>query len=441
MLNSSSRRLRSTFAVAAISLTSIAALNNADAQRTPPPKAAEAQPAQEGLRPDVAKPLQAAQQMIQMRQFKEALSKIAEADLIPNRTPYELFIIERMRGTAAQAANEFAISAKSFTAVLDTNRLAPAERVLFTEAVTAAYYNLKDYKQAATWAARALKEGSTLPQTRMLLIQSLFLADDVAAAKTETDAAIAGDEKSGKVPSEDLLKMMGRIALKQKDQVAYMGALERLVMHYPTKNYWADWIARVATSTTMSDRYIAYVFRLQMALGENLTAEQYMFLARNAMEAGFPIDAKQIMDHGFQAGVLGKSPEHKTLRDKATKDAADDMKNMARTSAEAANSKEGPGLFNSGLNYVISGDKQKGIPMMEEGIKRSGIKRPDDAKMRMGIAYAMAADREKAVATLSGVAGPDGLTEVAKLWTAYAKQPQPAAGSAVSAPTTKPATP
>ena len=385
-------------------------------------KAASQAPAQERLRPEIAKSLQAAQAMLTMKQYKEAMAKIIETDLVANRTPYELFIIERMRGTAAAALDDNLVSAKSFEAVVATNRLTPAERILFSEAITAAHYNLKDYKTAALWAARAIKEGSTQAQVRMLQIQSSFLADDIEAARNETNAWLEANEKAGVVSTEDLLKMSGRIALKQKDPASYLAALQKLVANYPNKNYWADWIARVAVSANMTDRYMKDVFRLQLALGDNLTQSQYMFLAKTAMEAGFPIDAKQILDHGFDAKVLGLIAEQKTLRDKATREAADDVKNMPRTSAEAALLKTGPALFNSGLNFAISGDKPKGIAMMEEGIKRLSTKPLEDAKLRLGITYALAGDGEKAINILTPLRGQDGLTEVAMLWTAYAKQ-------------------
>jgi tetratricopeptide (TPR) repeat protein len=414
----STRLIFSLVIFSAVSTSAVAQKAAAEAAA----KAAATTPPQEGLRPDIAKPLQAAQQMLQMKQYKEAMEKIVEAEMLPNRTPYELFTIERMRGTTAAAMGDNAVSAKSFEAVLATNRLAPAERILFTEAITAAHYNLKDYKASAIWSARAIKEGSTLAQMRILLIQSHYLSDDFVAAKTEVDAAVMDAEKAGKVPTEELLKLMGRIALKQKDTASYIAALEKLVTHYPTKDYWADWIARVAVAANMTDRNMQYVFRLQLAMGENLTASQYIFLARNAIEAGFPIDAQKILDHGFQANVLGMNPEHKTLRDKVNKDAADDLKNMARTSIEAANIKTGPGLFNTGLNFVVSGDKAKGITMMEEGIKRLNQKQLEDAKLRLGMAYTVSGNREKAVTTLAAINGADGLTEVAKLWGMYAKQ-------------------
>lgn len=407
--------------VAAITLTTHGA---AVAQNSAPAAAAET------MRAEVGKPLQAAQEKIQAKQYKEALAKIGEVDLVPNKTPYENFFIERMRGTAAMALGEHAITAKSFEALLATGRLTPAERTLYAEAITGAYYNLKDYKQAAGWAARAIKDGSVLPQMRMLQVQSLYLADDFTGAKTEVIAALAADDTAGRVPTEEMLRMLGRTALKLNDEAGYIDALERLVSRYPKSDYWADLIARTARKPAMTDRNIQDLFRLQLALGSKLPASEYLFLAQNALQAGFPIDARQILEKGFVAGVLGAQPEHKQLRDKVSKEADDDLKNMARTAAEAEQGKEGPGLFNAGLNFVISGDKEKGLPMMERGIKRAGIKRPQDAKLRLGMAYAMNGESGKAADLLASVTGADGIADVAKLWAIFARQPRPMAPAA-----------
>ncbi len=376
----------------------------------------------ETLRPEVAKLLVAAQEKIKARQFSDAMQKFTDVDLVANKTPYEIFVMERMRGTSALALNEHATAAKSFQTIIASGRLNASDRLLYTEAVTGAHYQLKDYKLAADWAARALKEGSTQPQTRILLIQSLYLADDFARAKTEIDTAIAIEDKAGRTMSEELLKMQGRTALKLNDTNAYLGALEKLVIHYPGKLYWADFIARLAGRPGISDRYIQDVFRLQLALGETLTGAQYLFLAQNAMQAGFPIDARQLLDKGVAAGVMGNGAEFRQLRDKAAKDADDDMKNIARSAADAEKGRDGPGLFNAGLNHVINGDKEKGIAMMEQGIKRPGLRRPEDFRLRLAITYAMSGESAKAAEMLAAITGPDGLAEVARLWAAYAKQ-------------------
>jgi tetratricopeptide (TPR) repeat protein len=397
---------------------------------------AEAAKPAETLRPELGKELKAAQELINAKQFKEALAKLAEADKIAAKTPYEVYILERLRGPAAAAISDHTTAARSFQIAVDSGRLTIAERTQFSEAITSAFYLLKDYKSAAAWAKRSIESGGAAPQTRMLMIQALVLGEDLPTATKEANAAIADDEKAGKTPTQELLRLAGTIALRSNDDTAYVGVLERLVVAYPSNDYWLDYIARVARNPVVNERYMTDIFRLKMTLGQPLTASQYMFVAQSAKQAGFPIEAAKVMEAGFKAGALS-SAEHKQFRDLVDRDAADDVKNMARTSAEAARAKEGPGLFNSGLNYVYNGESDKGLPMMEQGISRSGIRRPEDARLRLGIAYAIAGERAKAVETLAMVQSVEGGTEVARLWTAYAKQRVSGASSAPALPEKK----
>ena len=57
----------------------------------------------DALRPDVAKPLAAAQELYRAHKYRDALGKIAQAAAVPNRTPYETYMVEEMRGAAAMA--------------------------------------------------------------------------------------------------------------------------------------------------------------------------------------------------------------------------------------------------------------------------------------------------------------------------------------------------
>jgi len=66
--------------------------------------------------------------------------------------------------------------------------------------------------------------------------------------------------------------------------------------------------------------------------------------------------------------------------------------------------------------------RDKGIALMEQGIKKGGLKRPEEAALRLGMAYALAGQKQKALDTLNSVQGPDGITDVAMLWRIYAGQ-------------------
>ncbi len=59
---------------------------------------------------------------------------------------------------------------------------------------------------------------------------------------------------------------------------------------------------------------------------------------------------------------------------------------------------------------------------MEQGIKKGGLRRPEDAKLHLGIAYLQAGQKAKALQTFKTVGGTDGAAELARLWTVQARR-------------------
>ena len=60
-----------------------------------------------------------------------------------------------------------------------------------------------------------------------------------------------GDEKAGRVPAEDRLKLLLNSAQRINDNSSYVMAMERLVTHYPKKEYWAIcWVVCSASPTS-----------------------------------------------------------------------------------------------------------------------------------------------------------------------------------------------
>ena len=74
-------------------------------------------------------------------------------------------------------------------------------------------------------------------------------------------------------------------------------------------------------------------------------------------------------------------------------------------------------LFNDGFNYVLNGKADKGLPMMEQGLKLgTGFKRPDHAKLQLAYAYHLAGQNHKAIQIYRTVQGNDGAAGIARLW-------------------------
>jgi hypothetical protein len=380
---------------------------------------------QETARPEIAKPLQEAQQLAQGGKVKEALAKLAETDAVPNKTPYESFMIDRMRGPIAAAAGEDKTAIKSLEVLVASERVPVADKLAFMPYLATLYFRQKDYPNAVTWSTRYLNEGGNDPKIRTLQIQSYYLSNDFTHAAQELRADIEAGEKAGKAPTEDQLKLLASAVQKQNDKAGYVEVLEKYITYYPKKEYWADLLGRVFAKPGFSERLQLDGYRLKQATGLFGAARDYTDMAELAMRAGFPAEAKNTLDQGFQSGVLGSGADaarHKRLRDAAAKAMADDEKTMAQGEADAKKSKDGTGLVNLGYAYVTAGQADKGIGMMEQGIRNGGIKYPEEAKLHLAVAYAKTGKKAEALQTLKTIKGSDGVADLAHYWTLHLKQ-------------------
>ena len=378
---------------------------------------------QAGLRPEIGKPLQAAEALIKSGKYREALGKVREADAVGGKSGAETTMIERMRLAAASGAGDADTAARSFDAL--STGMNGAEKLRTIESIAGNYYRAKEYAKAQQWYARYFKEGGTSSANRTLMIQTQYLSGDFAGASKELIAEIQAAERSGAVPSEDRINLLMNAAVRQKDVNGEAFALERLVTYYPKKEYWVTLLARLQRKPNFSDRLSLDTYRLSLATGSMSSAADYSELAQLALQAGSGAEAKQVIEKGFAAGALGAGPEaerHKRLRDLVTKRINEAKKTQADDEKAALAAKDGNDLVTIGMNQVYEGQKAKGLQLMQQGIAKGGLKRVEDAKLHLGIAQLAAGENVKAQATLKTVAGTDGTGDLARLWSLYARR-------------------
>jgi hypothetical protein len=375
--------------------------------------------AAQALRPEVARPLQQAGELLKAGKAREALAKVREADAVPNKTPAEQLTIDRMRGSAAQRAGDNATAIQAFEAAYATGKLSPTEQAQVAASLAHAYVQAKDTAKAQAWLAKAQQADPNNAQLKQLQAYLQGQSGDYAAIARDAAAAVAGAEQSGQRPSEaDLLRLAD--AYQRTGNPAYNATLEKLLAYYPKKDYWAAYLARLPRKPGFADRYALDVLRLKLASGTMTKTEDFMEMAQLSLQAGYPAEAKKIVERGYASGALGSGAEaerHKRLRDLALKHDAESSASIAARAGEAAAAKDGNALVQAGYVYVTMGEADKGIALIEQGIAKGGLKRPDEARLRLGMAQLQSGkSKAKAQQTLRSVQGSDGGADIARLW-------------------------
>ncbi len=381
-----------------------------------------AQQKADSVRPEVGKPLQEAQNLMKTGRHREAMAKVNEADAVSGKSAFESYMVQRMRGSVASAAGDNDGAIKAFEAVVNSGRVSGRDALQMVQAVAVGYYKNKEYAKSAQWTQRYFKDGGNDPAMRTVLLQSYYLGNDCGSVNKMLGSVAA--EESSKRPNEEELQILANCYLRQKDTGGYVAAIEKLVVYYPKKEYWTDLLSRVQKKPGFSDRLALHVFRLRLETGNLTKTDDYLEMAQLALQAGFPSEAKFIVDKGYETKALGTGPQaerHKRLRDLVMKSVDEAQKNRAKDEQEGLAAKDGNDLVRIGMNYVFEGKADKGLGLIEQGIKKGGLKRPEDAKLTLGYAQLHAAQRARAVQTLKAVQGNDGTADIARLWALHAR--------------------
>lgn len=380
--------------------------------------------AEAALRPEIGKPLQVAKDLIKAQKYRDALSKVKEADAAGGKSAAEVYVIERMRIAAASGAGDLVAATSSYETLSGTGRLSQAEKLQFIESLAGSAYRAKDFAKTAHWGQLYVKEGGTGTTVRTLLIQSQYLSGNYAGVTQQIVADVQATEKAGGRPTEDKLKLLLNAASKLNDTDRYVYTVEKLLTYYPQKAYWSDVLSRLQSKPNFSERFALDTYRLALATNSLRGANDYIEMAQLAAQAGLPAEGKQVLDKGYAAGILGSGPSaerHKRLLDLLAKRSDDDKAARIANEAQALASPDGNALVKLGFNVAISGDGAKGLSLMQQGIDKGGLQALDTSKLRYGIAQVLAGQAGKAGATFRSVGGKDGAADLARLWAVFAR--------------------
>jgi len=383
--------------------------------------------AQESVRKEVGTPLTAASGFVKAGKYKEALAKLRDAEAVGGRTAAENNAIEGVRFSAAMGANEPDTMVRSFEALKGAGKLSSAQQLQYMEAIAGTYLRGGNAAKALDWANKYFAAGGTSATVKQVQQQAQFKSGDVIGFLKDTLAEVQNDEKAGRVPAKDKLTNLLWAAQKKGDTSAEALATEKLLNYYPDPKLWAQILGGLPEKKSFdASRYALDLYRLRLATGNmSRGAEDYMEMAQLAAQAGYPEEGKQVVDKGFAAGVLGQGAEgarHKRLADLMAKKIAEAKAAAAANEKAAADAKDGNAFVTLGLANAFGGNAKKGVEQIQQGIDKGNLKRPEDAKLYLGLAYQLGGDHAKAQAAWKSVKGNEGAADLARLWMIQSKK-------------------
>ncbi len=375
--------------------------------------------AQAQLRQEVGRPLQQASDLLKAGKAREALAKAREADAVGGKTAAEQLMVDRMKAAAAQRAGDAGAAVAALESIYE--RVGGGEKGQVAEQLASAFAQARNNAKASEWLGRAVAAGNSSAGVKQLQAYLQSSSGDYASIAKEAAGAVAAAEQAGRRPEEGELLRLADAQQRTGATGGYISTLEKLLAYYPKKDYWNAYLARLPRKAGFADRFALDVLRLRLASGTLGKTEDFMELAQLTLQAGLPAEGLRVIEQGYKSGALGTGAEaarHQRLKDLTLKKLEEAKASLAGHAANAVAEKSGDDAVRVGYSMVSLGDSDGGIKLIEQGIAKGGLKRPEDAKLRLGMALLQQGkNRERAVKTLRSVGGSDGAAEVARLWT------------------------
>jgi Tfp pilus assembly protein PilF len=372
----------------------------------------------------LAKTLKAANDALQAKNFPEVLNKTREAEAMSPRSDYDNYVIHSMQMAAYGAQGNYPAAATAIESVVESPYLPAANKPQLLRTLMSIYYQQKDYDKTIAFGEKARAAGDTNPDTPLTIAQAYYLTGKYKEAQAGMEAIVAREEQAGRKPTEKSLELIWSCAIKTKDDAAAAKAVEKLILHYPKPDYWANAMAGVLQNKTNDDRLLLMTYRLMFQVGILKKGSDYTEMAQIAIDQGNPGEAQTILEQAFAKNLYTDAHDKERsqrLLDKVRKSAAEDRATIGKQEKDAAKAPTGDALVQVGAAYLGYGQPDKAVAAISAGIAKGSLKHSDEAYMLLGIAYERNKNSAEAVRAFNRANSDPKYAQLAKLWALEAR--------------------
>jgi hypothetical protein len=373
-----------------------------------------------------AKPLKAAGEALKAKKYDVVAQKLKEVEALPERSPYDEFLVHEMQGFLDVHAKNYAAAEKDLEAVVSSNFVSQSEVPARVRELAVLNLTLKDYAKAIDYGTRAVKGGYADDQINEVLEQAYYLKGDHKATLRYVGDYVDAEIKAGKTPKERSLKTIMATCVALKDQACETRSFERLVAYYPKGDYWANLLNSLFSEDDYkSDEPRLQLYRLAFDVNVLKNPADFTEMAQLDMDQGAAGESVRVLQKGLDANVfteqIDKNKNGRLLA-AAQKRAAADQAALPQLTAQAASETNGPKAISLGLVLLSYQQYPPAVDVLTRGIKAGGLQSPASAQLLLGIAQLKAGNKDAAIKTFHAVKGDQKYERLANLWALHAKQ-------------------
>jgi tetratricopeptide (TPR) repeat protein len=370
----------------------------------------------------IAKEMTAAQKALQAQQWQEALKNLEAAEQKSGLTAFDKKTIYNFKGFADIKLNNLKAAQGEFEKALTSGDATAEETAQWTKTLFGIAASTGQYQKTIDYGKTLVDNGTATNDNLAIIAQSYYLLKDCKDSAIWADKAIAGARKAGETPKENLYLFKLQCASDSGD-TATMGAVATDLIKLTNKTTYWNTLLRIERQDERDDHNTLMIYRIMYNTNSMTADTDYIEMAQLLGDAALPGEAAAVLDKAMAGGVV--KDEHKERTNRllaALKARADtDRKGLPQQEAEANKSASGELLMKLGEVYYGFGDYQKAADAINQGLQKGQVKHLDEAYVYLGLSDVQLknnAEAKKAFAKLKEV--PNISPRVLKLWELYA---------------------
>lgn len=226
-----------------------------------------------------------------------------------------------------------------------------------------------------------------IPNTNayVLLANGYFQLKDYDRSLENIQIAIDREESAGKLPKEQWYNLARFIHFDRDNFAEALEILEILIMYYPKKQYWVQ-ASHLYGEQRDEARQLAI---LEATYEQNLLdkSQDLVLLSQLYLNAEVPYPAAKTLEKGFKDEIVEDESKNYELAGVAWRQAQEVNKSLPMLEKAAAKSEKGELYARLGSVYLDVDKNKEAVTALNKGLKRGGVKRTDQARLALGMAY------------------------------------------------------
>ena len=251
----------------------------------------------------------------------------------------------------------------------------------------------------------------------VLLAQGYYQLKDYDKALDNILIAMGDFEAKGRIPKEQWYNL-ARFLYQEKNQMAEATeVLENLILYYPKKQYWVQ-LSFMYSEQNMEPKQLA---AMDTAYVQGMLEKdgEYRNMASLYLNADVPYKASQVLKKGFDDEIVESTSKNWELYAGALRQAQEVEDAIPAMEKAASMSDDGDLYARLGSIYLDADQNDKAIEAINKGLDRGGVKRPDNARLVLGMAYFNTKQYSKARDAFRAAGRDERSKKYADQWIAY----------------------